>query len=128
MIAYFATDLVWASRIKMAGEDAGIACRPTRTVEMLDARLADSDVRALIVDLDDPATALELVRHARARRTDPPGPLPGSPEAHPIRILAFGPHVDAEAFARAVEAGADRTMTRGQFHASLVRTLQELDG
>ncbi len=129
MIAYFATDLVWATRIRATAEGLGIASRPVRSLEMLHARLADSDVRALIVDLDDPATAVALIRGAREAGGSPNPSRPSGEPARraPIRIVAFGPHVEAEAFASARDAGADMLMTRGQFHGALAELLPSLE-
>jgi CheY-like chemotaxis protein len=42
-----------------------------------------------------------------------------------IPILAFGPHVNREAFQQASDLGADHVLTRGQFHASLVEILRK---
>lgn len=129
MIAYFATDLVWATRIRATAEGLGIASRPVRSVEMLDARLADSDVRALIVDLDDPQLAVTLIQRAREAGGAPNSsqPRPSGNASGRIRIAAFGPHVEAEAFHAARDAGADQLLTRGQFHAGLPDLLRALD-
>ena len=39
------------------------------------------------------------------------------------RIIAFGPHVDVELLAKALEAGADFAMPRGAFTANLTKLL-----
>ena len=52
MVLYCAADLIWATRIRAAAEAAGIPSRPVRDLAMLEARLADSPVRGLIVDLE----------------------------------------------------------------------------
>lgn len=114
MILYFAADLVWASRIKATADALGVACRPARTPEMLDARRADSPVRSLIVDLDAGPAAVDLIRHAR------------SGEGQRLRILAFGPHVAKELFQAARDAGADEVLTRGSFDHSLEDVLLRL--
>lgn len=132
MIAYFASDLVWATRIRATAESLGIASRPVRSVEMLAARLEDSDVRALIVDLDDLPTALALIRRARESGGAPNSSQPAA-KSEPgstggrIPIAAFGPHVNTEAFAAARESGADMLLTRGQFHGSLADLLRTLE-
>lgn len=120
MIVFHAADLLWATRIKATAEAVGIPARPVRNTEMLAARLADSPVRALIVDLDAPDTAIELIRAARAS-THPIGK-----ELGPIRILAFGPHVAVESFQAAKTAGADTLMARGAFNARLADILRRL--
>ncbi|MCP9874833.1 hypothetical protein [Synechococcus sp. Cruz CV-v-12] len=113
MILYLASDLLWASKIKGTADALGLPCRPARNPEMLRARLADSPVRALLIDLDAGAPALELLTLARA-------------EAPNVRILAFGPHVMTEALAAAQHAGAHAVMARGAFSANLPEILMSL--
>ena len=120
MILYQAADLLWATRIKGTAEALGIAARPARTVEMLEARLADSPVRALVVDLDAPEAALLLINRLR-------GPN-ATPTERSVRLLAFGPHVAVEAFEAARRAGADRVLARGAFARHLPDWLKALDG
>lgn len=116
MILYFAADLLWATKIKKTGEACGVPCRPVRSTEMLDARLADSPVRGLVVDLDAPESALELIRALRSR-----------PSAANIRILAFGPHIATEALDQARLAGANVVLARGAFDRRLQDCLSELN-
>src|SRR5438132_1288212 len=60
VILYCAADLLWATRIKATAESLGIAARPCRDTAMVAARLADSDVRGVIVDLEAGA-AMEVI-------------------------------------------------------------------
>jgi hypothetical protein len=122
MIVYFAADLLWSTRIQGTGKQIGIPCRPVRNLDMLRARLADSDVRAAIVDLDGPETALELIRALRGEGSE--GGL--DPERR-IRIVAFGPHVAVELFEEARRAGADAVLARGAFDRQLPALLAQLD-
>ncbi len=120
MVLYAAADLIFATRIKGTGEAVGVPCRPVRSVEMLEARLADSEVRALLLDLDAPELALELLGRLRG---------PGAGEAErAVRILAWGPHVETELFRQARAAGADEVMTRGAFTGGLAEILVRLEG
>jgi hypothetical protein len=112
MIVFCAADLIWATRIKSTADSLGISCRPVRNREMMAARLGDSPVRALIVDLEAGEAGVELIAMAK--------------EKGGIRVVAFGPHVDAEGFARARGAGADAMMARGAFAARLPEVLQRL--
>jgi CheY-like chemotaxis protein len=116
MVAYHAADLLWATRIKATGQDAGVECRPVRSADMLRARLADSAVRGLIVDLESLEVALELIRTLRAPESE-----------KKVRIVAFGPHVAVEAFEQARAAGADAVLPRGAFDRRLGEILTELD-
>lgn len=118
MIVYEAADLIWATRIKGTADGLGVPCRPVRTVEMLRERLADSDVHALIVDLDAPDVAIDLIRAVREHEREA--------GARRIHVLAFGPHVAKELFQRARDAGADDVLPRGAFDRSLPDILLSL--
>ena len=111
MILYLAADLLWASKIKGTADALGLPCRPVRTLEMLEARLAElpppGGVRALAVDLDKPEEALAMIGRLKGDGAS------GAERA--VRVLAFGPHVLKELFERARQAGADEVMARGAF-------------
>ncbi|MFM9995430.1 MAG: hypothetical protein ACKVU4_06465 [Phycisphaerales bacterium] len=102
----------------------------------------------MIVDLDAGDAAIDLIRSARdieraagpaaaadrGRSAGAPsnavgGANPGPPPPIPPRffILAFGPHVAVELFARAKEAGADETLARGAFDRRLPDILRALE-
>ncbi len=120
MILYSAADLVWATRIKATAEDLGLPCRPARNEKMLRDRLADSDVRAILLDLEAPDRAWELL-----------GVLRG-PEAESgtdaVKVIAWGPHVAVDLFERARSLGADEVLTRGAFSSGLPGLLVRLSG
>jgi hypothetical protein len=118
MILYLAADLVWASKIKATADALSIACRPARTLEMLQARLADSDVKALVADLDKPEEALQMI--AFLRRPE------ASPKERGVRVVAWGPHVAKDLLQAARDAGADSVMTRGSFDHDLEEILLRL--
>lgn len=115
MITYFAADLIWASRIKGLADALGLAARPVRSVDMLEARLGDSPVGGLVVDLDAPETALTLIRAARDWESRTPAASRGAC-APRLRIVAFGPHGQTQDLQAAAQAGADQVLTRGAFH------------
>lgn len=115
MVLFCASDLLWATRIKGVADALGVPCRPVRTVEMLDARLGDSDVRGVIVDLEAEA-GVELIRAVRERDA-----------RKRIRVFAFGPHVGVERLEEARVAGADRVLARGAFDRGLIDLLRVLD-
>lgn len=118
MILYACSDLLWDTRVKTTAESLGVGARPVRSVEMLHARLADSDVRGLIVDMETGALGLALIGAAAGRGVG----------SAPIRVVAFGPHVATEALQAAREAGAGRVLSRGAFSARLPQILIELSG
>ncbi len=114
MILYHAADLMWASKLKSHATALGLSARPVRNTEMLDARLADTQPTGLLVDLDDPDTALTLIRHLRRE---------GAGEREKtLPVVAFGPHVELGRFAQAKAAGATAVLARG----ALVRRLDEV--
>lgn len=115
MILYFASDLIWATRIKSAADDLGIPCRPVRNPDMLAQRLADSSPVALILDLETEAAGLELLRTLRA-----------DPKGGKMRVLAFAPHVKKDLMQQARDAGADEVLPRGAFDHDLVNILLRL--
>ncbi len=115
MILYAAADLLWATRIKATADALGVPCRPARNAEMLRARLADSPVRALIVDLEAEA-GLDLIALARVE---------GGPR---VRVVASGPHVQKDRLQAARDAGADEVLTRGAFDHALPDLLLALGG
>jgi hypothetical protein len=117
MILFCAADLLWASKIKGTADALGIPCRPVRNLEMLEARLGDSPVRALIVDLESDA-GHELIKRVRAGAK--------SDSERSIRVVAFGPHVEVDRLAQAKADGADVTMPRGAFARRLPAILTEL--
>lgn len=129
MILYSAGDLIWATKIKGTGESVDVPCRPVRSVEMLEERLADSDVRALIVDLEAPEVGLAMIRRLRSDNGPGTGDASGA-DAGParIRIVAFGPHVNKDLLQQARDAGADEVLPRGAFDANLAEILINLDG
>lgn len=128
MVLYVASDLLWSTRIKSAADALGIPSRPARTLEALRARLSDSPVRALIVDLEADG-AIDLIRAARApegvAKTPPDSPSSQPPAPPPrLRILAFGPHVATGLFQQARDAGADEVLARGAFDRRLHEVLE----
>ncbi len=124
MIVYFASDLLWASKIKAHAEAIGINARPVRDVGMLEARLGDSDVRGMAVDLDSPDTAFMLL----ARLRDHVESAAKQGKNLTIRTAAFGPHVDTQSLDRARREGCNLVLTRGAMERSMERVLRELEG
>ena len=120
MVLYSAVDFVWATRIKSLADDLSVPCRPARNASMLRDRLGDSDVRAMLLDLEAPDRAFELLDLLR-------GPEAGDRERL-VKIVAWGPHVAVDLLARAREAGADEVLTRGAFSNALPDLLTRLGG
>ncbi|MFT3684920.1 MAG: hypothetical protein QM783_08340 [Phycisphaerales bacterium] len=137
MVLYLASDLLWATRIKSCAEDLGVPARPVRTMDMLEARLADSPVTGVLLDLAAGEEGQEGViafamlgrlkgGNAETRRSveERGGGDGEKPEV--IRVVVFGPHVQGADLVRAKREGADVVMARGALAANLPRVLQEL--
>ena len=127
MILYLCADLLWATRVKSAAEDLGIPARPVRSMEMLEARLADSEVRGLIVDLEAGPVGLEMIRRVVGFRDGVGDRAEAVTGDGAIRVVAFGPHVEVEALEAAQQAGARRVMARGAFAKGLGGVLRGLE-
>lgn len=119
MILYVAADLLWSSRIKTTGDKLGTPCRPVRSLEMLDARLAEGPVSGVLLDLDAPELAFAVLGRLR-------GPKATERELA-IRTIAWGPHVAVDLLSEARQKGCDQVMTRGQFANELPEILQQLN-
>jgi hypothetical protein len=117
MILYAAADLIWATKIKETAKAVGVECRPVRNLEMLEARLLDSPVVALVADLDASEMVMPLIERVRRENDE---------RRRGIRVLAWGPHVAKELFQQARDAGADEVMTRGAFDHALPEVLLQL--
>jgi len=88
-IVAMTSDLMDRSRISGAVADIEFTTDPS----------AATGADVVVIDLARHAAAVAAVRAA----------APGA------RIVAFGPHVDTEAFTRASEAGADEVLPRSRF-------------
>lgn len=153
MILYLAADLLWASKIKGAADALAIPCRPVRTMEMLEARLAE-------------AAAVQAAGSANVGSAGPgdqasigsgtmrrPGPEQSASDLRAllldldkpeeamamiarmrreerwrgVRLVCFGPHVAKELFQQARDAGADEVMPRGALDARLDEVMVRLE-
>ncbi len=120
MVLYLAADLLWGTRIRSTGDEVGVPMRPVRSLEMLDARLSDSEVKGIVLDLEAPDAALAMITRLRADVA--------APKDRAVRIVAFGPHVAVDLLNQARLAGADTVMARGAFNARLSDILRALEG
>lgn len=114
MILYCTADLIFATRIRSTADAIGVPARPARTPDRLRELIVEEIVNAIIVDLDAGDVAIDLIE--AAANLNPPLPS-----------LAFGPHVNLEAFEKAQRAGASQVMARGRFAEQLPDLLRSLD-
>jgi len=120
MIAYFCSDLLWSSRVTGTARGCGIETAPARTAQDLSLSEPDCQLSGLLVELDGSSRPIELIATVRKDEND-------SRLDSPLRIVAFGPHVDEEMLSRATEAGADQVLTRGTVAKRLAEILTWLD-
>ena len=111
-VAFLTNDLLFQSRVASVASIENVRLVADRTPERLIEKLTnESEVRLVIVDLtldlNDLATALESLKVR-------------CPQAVTV---AYGPHVHEAKLRRAIEAGFDQVMTRGQFDRQMLSLL-----
>ncbi len=98
-------DLMIKSWASGAAIRQSVRLKTCSSASQLLGSLATEPVRLVILDLAAPQLDVaSIVAELRA--------LPSPP-----RIIAFGPHVHANRLAEARDAGCERVLSRGQFHA-----------
>lgn len=113
-------DLFFRSRIEATARAAGVPVIVSGTLEELLETMEGRERGAVLVDLGGGADGSDEARSAiDAIRT-----LKRLPE--PPAIVAWGSHVDVEAFEAALAAGADRVLPRSAFTRRLPELLREL--
>ncbi|WP_153557370.1 histidine kinase [Roseimaritima sediminicola] len=101
---FLSGDLMFASRVQAAANDAGFAFR-------LLGNLPDED------DGQPPSwIILDLASRARLL---PDVVAAGKPRYPDARWIAYGPHVQVDSLNAARTAGIETVLTRGQFNAAL---------
>jgi hypothetical protein len=85
---------------------------------MLEARLSDSEVRGILIDLEAGDRAFELMERLRGEAA--------TQRDRGIRIVAWGPHVDTDSLELAARAGADEVLARGAFDRRMSSILTSL--
>lgn len=146
MILYASSNLVWSTRIGHAAKQGGVPVRAVRTADDLLRTLTDTAfpegsprrecatpgrsgegqaeaqgaaTYLVIVDLDGGEEALALIAAAAQA---------AKAASAPVRIVAFGPHVDVALLGRARAAGAHDVLPRGRFVAWLDRQMSRWTG
>lgn len=102
-VVFLSGDLMFASRVQAAAEQAGLAFHLSGSLPESDTE----DIRYVILDLSTRSGQIAgLSEQCEAR----------CPQA---MLLAYGPHVQVAKLTAAREAGIGRVLTRGQFNAAL---------
>jgi len=111
VVAYL-TDLIFATKLSSTGIALGVGVKIVRTPSQLWDQLRAGGVRLVLVDLSAEGDPLDAIRRCRADAASP-------------RIVAFGPHVEADLLAAAREAGAGEVLARSAFSKKLPALLQQ---
>ena len=109
-ILYLTSDLLFSSRVSQTAKQQGIDLQVSGAPDAAIASIT-ADTRLVILDLTLPS--LDVVSTvARLREANPT-----------VRIVAYGPHVQAGKLNAARAAGCDEVLTRGQFDREIARVL-----
>ena len=104
-------NLLFAARVETAAAPGGRPVRQARTLAEFREVYAAGDISLLLVDLEGDAATWQAVL-AELQSQAAAGP-PG------LHIVAFGPHEDTAAMARARELGCAAVLNKGRFAATL---------
>ncbi len=104
-------DLIFGARIRAAAEAVGASVLIAKNPQDLLARLRETDVRMVILDLDRRGLAItDTIRQIKATSSAP--------------LLAYVSHTQEAAIREADAAGADKVMARGAFARQLAEILK----
>jgi CheY-like chemotaxis protein len=96
-------DLIFISRVVGIARGLGLTLRAARSADELVALARPTPPRCVIVDLDNPGLDLAALTAALAGLTPRP------------RVVAYGPHVNADLLRAARAAGCDPVLPRSKF-------------
>jgi len=107
-VLYLTKDLFFSSRVCSLAREAGVTID---VIASVDACLAKDDTTLAIIDLGlpqlDVATAVRQLRETFSQ----------------LKIVAYGPHVEAPMLAAAERAGCDLVLPRSQFGQQIAAIL-----
>ncbi|MEO8495558.1 MAG: hypothetical protein ABI614_10850 [Planctomycetota bacterium] len=110
-VLYLTKDLFFSSRVCSLAREAGAT---VDVVASVNACVANDDTALAIVDLNLPqldiAAAVGKLREI----------------ADPLKIIAYGPHVNAAMLETAAQAGCDLVLPRSQFDQRIAAIVHEL--
>ena len=111
VVAYL-TDLIFATKLSSTGSSLRVGVTIVRTPSQLWDQLQAGGVRLVLIDLSAEGDPLDAIRRSWGDAASP-------------RIVAFGPHVEADLLAAAREAGASEVLARSAFSKRLPALLQQ---
>lgn len=110
-VLYLTKDLFFSSRVCSLARDAGVTIDVVASIE---ACCAAENTALAIIDLGFPQ--LDVATAVRKLRESP----------RELKIIAYGPHVDAAKLSAAEQAGCDLVLPRSQFDQRIADILREL--
>ena len=105
-------NLFFQARVETVAEPLGCSVRQARTEADFWASYAPGETGLVLVDLEGDADTWNTVLTALGERVAA-GDIEG------LRIVAFGPHEDTASMERAAALGAQQTLNKGRFSATL---------
>ena len=114
MVLAMVDDLMFASKIKTAASQLGVAVTFARSSAAALAAMKDRAPALVILDLNNP-------------RTDPLGTVAAmkrDPATASIRTVGYASHVQVDVIDAAREAGVDEVMARSAFTSKLAEILK----
>jgi PleD family two-component response regulator len=114
MVLAMVDDLMFASKIKTAASQLGVAVTFARSSAAALAAMKDSAPALVILDLNNPRTA-PLGTVAAMKR---------DPATASIRTVGYASHVQVDVIDAAREAGVDEVMARSAFTSKLAEILK----
>ncbi len=106
-------NLFFQARVETVAEPLGHSVRQARTAADFWACYADGETEMVLVDLEGDADTWSAVMADLGERIATAGSGQGP------RIIAFGPHEDTASMERAAALGAQQTLNKGRFSATL---------
>ena len=103
-------NLFFQGRVETVAEPLGYSVRQAHTEANFWDCYSDGETELVLVDLEGDADTWSVVLTALGERT--------STGAGP-RVIAFGPHEDTDSMERASALGAQQTLNKGRFSATL---------
>ena len=110
-------NLFFQGRVEMVAEPLGYSVRQANTETDFWDSYADGETELVLVDLEGDAATWSSVLTALGQKAA--GGESGGPRSGGPRIVAFGPHEDMATMEKAAALGAQQTLNKGRFSATL---------
>ena len=106
-------NLFFQARVETVAEPRGYSVRQAHTEADFWTFYSDGETELVLVDLEGDADTWNSVLHTLSERVS------AANSGSPPRIVAFGPHEDTASMERAAALGAQQTLNKGRFSATL---------